>query len=222
MNYKVVSESQRNAAKLHLKYASHNLMKMAKNNKDKKLITEITRKWMEVFNSSDFFERDLEMKINKSFLKLERYDFPVSFNTEEYSFLISWDITLLSTLLEETKLDKTSIPNEKIIIGENSINKNSRYIKIENPIMVINPCVLTNYNHLVINGTHRIHNSKKHEVEVSEGYLIRDKIHLQAMMSEIMKDFYLMTEDLITIGTYIQKTMILRNKKKHLQLNINK
>ncbi|WP_060204293.1 hypothetical protein [Sporosarcina koreensis] len=212
---------QREAAKMHLKQASQNLLGVAKNNKDKQLIVDTSERWMDIFTKNETVENDLYCKTSNLYYKYERYDFPVTFDPRKYEFIISWDITLLDSLLKKNKKEKESIPNKYVVIDKESLNKNKDFIKIENPIMVVNPCILTYYGHLLINGTHRVYEYQKQNIEFSEGYIIKDNLHLDAMLSEIMKDFYLLGEDLMTLGKHIQKPVYQKVMRKSLKLNID-
>lgn len=213
---------EKKSALLHLQIINENLNKFAKSKKEKKIIKEITNRWTEVISNSNSSLRTLEPKIINNYTKYESYDFEISFDKSKYVFTISWDINQLSKFIEAERLKINSILIENLLISDESINKEDNYIKIENPVIIVSPCILTEYQHQIINGTHRIFEGKKCGTEYIEGYVIHDNLHLKSMLSPLMRDFYLMLEDFKYLAKHINKPFYKKILNDFSCLNINK
>jgi hypothetical protein len=207
------------AALLHLSIAVQNFKKHF-NTKKYKEFDLFVSSWNKILSESDSTKRKLVEKITPLFVKIEEFEFPISFYPEEYDFIISWDINYAVECLLKNRKQIESLNPSDIFIDDKSINKKTGYQKIENPIIVISPSVITSVGHLVINGNHRIFEAKKQENKILSGYIVDDHEHLQWMTTDLMRNFYLMIQDLKTIALYLSKPTWKWNKINLKSLNI--
>jgi hypothetical protein len=185
-----------------------------------KQFDEIISKWRKVLNDSDFNERKLEKKLSSAFIKIEKFDVPISFYPDEYNFVISWDINLASKSLIDKNKQVMTFNSNDIVVSDETINKEPFYVKIENPIIIISPCQISSSGHTVINGNHRIFEAKQAIKNEMQGYFIEDNEHLQWMTSVLMRNFYLMIQDCKTIVYFLSLPFWKRKREIIDSLNI--